>query len=63
VKAEVKVELTEEERRQRARRAILEAFAERTPRVAEGEYKVIAGRDISPADGQVNGEAAEERDG
>jgi hypothetical protein len=42
--AEVKVsQLSEEERRQRARAAILEAFAERPPRVVEGEYRVIAG--------------------
>jgi hypothetical protein len=30
----------------RARRAIIEAFAERPPRVVEGEYEVIAERDI-----------------
>ena len=35
--------LTAEQRRERARRAILEAFAERPPRVVEGEYRVIAG--------------------
>jgi hypothetical protein len=44
--AEVTVTLTVEQRRQRARRAILEAFAERPPRVVEGEYEVIAERDI-----------------
>ena len=36
--------LTKEERRERARQAILEAFAER-PRVVDAEYKVIAGKD------------------
>jgi hypothetical protein len=39
--------LTAEERRQRARALILEAFAERPPRVVEGEYKVLAGRDVA----------------
>ena len=55
-------------RRQRARQAILEAFAERPLKlidgeVVEGEYKVIAGKDVSPADGQAKGEEPEEREG
>ena len=54
-------QLTEEQRRQRARAAILEAFAERAPRVVEGEYKVIAGNEV-PAE-QANGAASEEREG
>ena len=39
------VQLTEDERRERARQAILEAFAERPPPAVEGSYKVIAGKD------------------
>jgi hypothetical protein len=47
VKSQVDVSmLTDEQRRQRARAAILEAFAERPLRVVEGEYEVIAERDI-----------------
>jgi hypothetical protein len=53
---------TEEQRRERARQAILEAFA-RPPRVVEGEYKVIAGKDVLATDEQANGEASEERKG
>ena len=45
--AEVTVTLSEDERRERARRMIAEAFAERVPLTVEGEYKVIAGRDIA----------------
>jgi hypothetical protein len=63
--AEVTVTLSEAERRARARQLIAEAFAERTPRVVEGEYHVIAGRDV-PADiaaGKANGEASDEREG
>jgi hypothetical protein len=45
VRAEVTTTaLTEEQRVERARKAIAEAFAERTPLVVEGEYKVIAGK-------------------
>ena len=59
--------LTAEERRQRARAAILEAFRERPPRVVEGEYRVIAGKDVSPVAANcgepVNDEASEEREG
>jgi hypothetical protein len=62
--AEVTVTLTSEERRQRARQAILEAFRERPPRVVEGEYKVIAGKEVSAVGvncGEpVNDEAADE---
>jgi hypothetical protein len=36
--------LTEAQRVERARKAIAEAFAERTPLVVDGEYKVIAGK-------------------
>jgi hypothetical protein len=61
VKSEVKVALTEEQRRERARQAILEAFAERTPLVVDAEYKVIAGKDNR--DEQANGEAAEKHSG
>ena len=46
-KTEVTVTLSEDERRERARRMIAEAFAERVPLTVEGEYKVIAGRDIA----------------
>ena len=58
--------LTEEERRQRARQAILEAFAER-PLVIEHEPKVIAGRDVAAdvaaASEQANDGTAEKRKG
>jgi hypothetical protein len=64
VVAEVKTsELTEEQRVERARAAILEAFAERTPRVVEGARKIVAGKEIWTANEQENGEAAEEREG
>jgi hypothetical protein len=60
-------ELTEEQRRQRARALILEAFRERTPLTVEGEYKVIGGRDVAAdvaaANERVNSEASEEREG
>ena len=47
IRAEVRVSpLTEEQRRQRARAAILEAFRE-PQRVIEGSYQVIAGHDIA----------------
>jgi hypothetical protein len=65
--AEVKVpQLTEEQRREQARKLIAEAFAERVPLTVEGEYKVIAGRDIA-ADvaancEKANGEASDERE-
>jgi hypothetical protein len=36
--------LTDEQRVERARKAIREAFAERTPLVVDGEYRVIAGK-------------------
>ena len=67
VVAEVKTTpLTDEQRRQRAREAILSAFAER-PLVVDGDYKVIAGRDnreaVSVPDGQANSEPPAERDG
>jgi len=45
--AEVTVTLSEDERRERARRMIAEAFAERPPLTVEGQYKVIAGRDVA----------------
>jgi hypothetical protein len=53
--------LTKEERRERARRAILEAFAERPLKLIEGEvveggYKVIAGTEVSAVDEQAKGE-------
>ena len=58
-------ELTEEQRRQRARALILEAFRERPPRVVEGEYKIIAGKDATAVncDAQAEDEAADEREG
>ena len=63
-KTEVTVQLTEKQRRERARQMILEAFRERTPLTVEGEYKVIAGRDIATdVSEQANGEAPEEREG
>ena len=56
--------LTEEQRRERARRLIAEAFRERPPRVVEGEYKVIGGRNVaSDVAAQVNSEASDEREG
>jgi hypothetical protein len=56
--------LTAEERRQRARQAILEAFAERPLKLIEGEvveggYKVIAGTDVSAAVEKAKGEVPE----
>jgi len=63
-KTEVTVQLTEKQRRERAQQMILEAFRERTPLTVEGEYKVIAGRDIATdVSEQANGEAPEEREG
>ena len=57
VVAEVNVSpLSADERRQRARQAILEAFAERPMKLIQGEVvesKVIAGRDIA-ADAACN---------
>jgi hypothetical protein len=60
--------LTDEQRRENARRAIAEAFAERPPLVVDAEYKVIAGKDeyrshVNDMPEQSNGEAAEEREG
>jgi hypothetical protein len=68
--------LTEEQRREQARKLIAEAFAERVPLTVEGEYKVIAGRDIAAdvsaqKDDNVvaancekaNGAASDEREG
>jgi hypothetical protein len=61
VKSEVNVTtLTEEERRERARQAILEAFSERPPIVVEGARKILAGKEVWTADEQANGEASEE---
>ena len=66
-KTEVTVQLTEKQRRERARQMILEAFRERPPRLVEGEYKVIGGRDVAAdvasANERVNSEASEEREG
>ena len=60
-KTEVTVQLTEKQRRERARQMILEAFRERPPRLVEGEYKVIGGRDVAAdvasANERVNSEA------
>ena len=53
--------LTAEERRQRARAAILAAFAERPPRVIEGNYRVLAGNEV-PAE-QAKREASDESEG
>jgi hypothetical protein len=65
--AEVTVTLSEDERRERARRMIAEAFAERVPLTVEGEYKVIAGKDnrdaVTVSGVQANGEASDERKG
>jgi hypothetical protein len=65
IRAEVSVTaLTEDERRARARALIAEAFRERTPVTVDGEYKVIAGRDVAAdVDEKANGDAAEEREG
>jgi hypothetical protein len=64
VRTEVNVTaLTEEERRERARQAILEAFAERPPIVVEGARTIVAGKEVWTADEQANGAAAEEREG
>ena len=68
VRTEVNVTaVTDEQRRERARQAILEAFAERQPLKLMASYKVIAGndnRDELPARAeQANGEAPEEREG
>jgi hypothetical protein len=67
VVAEVNVSpLSADERRQRARQAILEAFAERPMKLIQGEVvesKVIAGRDIAAANEQANSEASDEREG
>jgi hypothetical protein len=54
--------LTDEQRRQRARQAILEAFAER-PLVIEHEPRIIAGRDVAKDVAQANGGASDEREG
>ena len=69
-RTEITVTLTDEQRRQRARAAILEAFAERPMKLIEGEVvepKVIAGRDVAAdvaaANERVNSEASEEREG
>jgi len=66
-KTEVTVTLSEDERRERARRMIAEAFAERVPLTVEGEYKVIAGKDnrdaVTVSGVQANGEASDEREG
>jgi hypothetical protein len=61
VKSEVQIVLTEEQRRERARQAILEAFAERP--ALNAERKIVAGREVWAADEQANGEASEEREG
>jgi hypothetical protein len=71
IRTEVNVtQLTNEERRQRARQAILDAFAERPLKLIEGEVvepKVIAGRDVTAdvaaANEPVNSEASDEREG
>jgi hypothetical protein len=48
VRAEVNVTaLTEEQRVERARKAIAEAFAERTQPVIDGEFRVIAGKEAN----------------
>jgi hypothetical protein len=66
-KTEVTVQLTEKQRRERARQMILEAFRERTPLTVEGECRVVAGKDnrdaVTVSGVQANGEASEERKG
>jgi hypothetical protein len=59
---EVKVTLSADELRARARQAIAEAFAER-PLTIEHQPRVIAGRDVAKDVEQANGKASEERDG
>jgi hypothetical protein len=73
VRAEISTStLTAEQRRQRARQAILDAFAERPLKLINGEvvdaeYKVIAGRDVAAdvaaASEQANDGTAEKRKG
>jgi hypothetical protein len=52
--------LTADEPRAKARRLILEAFAERTPQVINGDYKVIGG--VAAPQKPANGEANEIKD-
>ena len=67
VRAQPTVQLTEKQRRERARQMILEAFRERTPLTVEGECRVVAGKDnrdaVTVSGEQANGEASEEREG
>ena len=64
VQAKVEVsQLTPEQRRERARAAIAEAFAERSPPVIAGEYRVVGGREVPVAHKQAKSEPPEERDG
>ena len=65
VRSEVKVVLSPEQRRERARQAILEAFAER-PLITDATYHVVGGNRVdavTPPDGQANSEPPAERDG
>jgi hypothetical protein len=61
--AEVTVTLTEEQRRQRARQAILEAFSERPPLVVDSACKIVTGKEVWTADEQAYGSPPEEREG
>jgi hypothetical protein len=62
-KTEVTVQLTEKQRRERARQMILEAFRERTPLTVEGEYRVVDRDAVTVSGVQANGEVSEERKG
>jgi hypothetical protein len=53
-------QLSPEERREAARRAIAEAFAERSPLVIAGEYRVVGGREVPVAHQQAKDEPPDE---
>ena len=63
VRAQPTVQLTEKQRRERARQMILEAFRERTPLTVEGEYRVVDRDAVTVSGVQANGEVSEERKG
>ena len=52
VAVDVAVMTRADERREKARQAILEAFAERPPLVVDGQYHVIGGRAVPTFDEQ-----------
>jgi len=62
-KSEVTITLSPEELRQRAREAILQAFAERPPLTIAGEYKVLGGSAVRPNVASENSEPTDESSG